>query len=115
MAAPARPGMLSCTIKDKGTLYQSYMPFVKNGGLFIPTDKTFGLGDEVFMLLTLMDSGAKLPVAGKIIWVTPIGAQGNRKTGVGVQFSDKDNGETGKKIETLLSGALTSDRVTHTM
>ena len=115
MAAPARPGMLSCTIKDKGTLYQSYMPFVKNGGLFIPTDKTFGLGDEVFMLLTLMDSGAKLPVAGTIIWVTPNGAQGNRKTGVGVQFSDKDNGETSRKIETFLAGALTSDRVTHTM
>lgn len=115
MAAPARPGMLSCTIKDKGTLYQSYMPFVKNGGLFIPTDKKFGLGDEVFMLLTLMDSGAKLPVAGTIIWVTPNGAQGNRKTGVGVQFSDKDNGETSRKIETFLAGALTSDRVTHTM
>ena len=115
MAAPARPGMLSCTIKDKGTLYQSYMPFVKNGGLFIPTDKTFGLGDEVFMLLTLMDSGAKLPVAGTIIWVTPNGAQGNRKTGVGVQFSDKDNGDTSRKIETFLAGALTSDRITHTM
>ena len=115
MAAPARPGMLSCTIKDKGTLYQSYMPFVKNGGLFIPTDKNFGLGDEVFMLLTLMDSGAKLPVAGTIIWVTPPGAQGNRKSGVGVQFSDKDNGETGRKIETFLAGALNSDRITHTM
>ena len=115
MAAPARPGMLSCTIKDKGTLYQSYMPFIKNGGLFIPTDKKFGLGDEVFMLLTLMDSGAKLPVAGTIIWVTPNGAQGNRKTGVGVQFSDKDNGETSRKIETFLAGALSSDRVTHTM
>ena len=115
MAAPARPGMLSCTIKDKGTLYQSYMPFIANGGLFIPTEKNFTLGDEVFMLLTLMDSSAKLPVAGTIIWVTPNGAQGNRKTGVGVQFSDKDKGETSNKIEKYLAGALTSDRVTHTM
>ena len=115
MAAPARPGMLSCTIKDKGTLYQSYMPFVKNGGLFIPTDKKFSLGDEVFMLLALMDSSDKLPVAGSIIWVTPPGGQGNRKMGVGVQFSDKDNGDTSRKIETFLAGALTSDRVTHTM
>jgi len=107
--------MLSCTIKDKGTLYQSYMPFIKNGGLFIPTDKKFSLGDEVFMLLTLMDSGAKLPIAGTIIWVTPQGAQGNRKMGVGVQFSDKDKGETSSKIETYLAGAMSSDRVTHTM
>ena len=115
MAAPARPGMLSCTIKDKGTLYQSYMPFVKNGGLFIPTDKKFTLGDEVFMLLTLMDNSEKLPVAGTIIWVTPQGAQGSRKMGVGVQFSDKDNGATSNKIETYLAGAMSSDRITHTM
>ena len=112
---PTRQGILSLTIKDKNALYAAYMQFVKNGVLFIPTNKKYKLGDEVFMLLTLMDSGAKLPVAGTIIWVTPNGAQGNRKTGVGVQFSDKDNGETGRKIETFLAGALSSDRVTHTM
>ena len=49
-----RPGMLSLSIKDKASLYASYMPYVKNGGLFIPTNKVYTLGDEVFMLLTLM-------------------------------------------------------------
>ena len=52
------------------------MPFIKNGGLFIPTNKKYNIGDEVFMLLTLMDETEKLPVAGKIVWVTPIGSQG---------------------------------------
>jgi len=116
MGSPtARPGMLSLSIKDKASLYAAFMPFVQNGGLFIPTNKAYKLGDEVFMLLSLMDDTERLPVAGKIIWITPVGAQGNRATGVGVQFSDQDKGATRGKIETHLAGALKSDRITHTM
>ena len=39
--AQSRQGILSLTIKDKGALYAAYMPFVKNGGLFIPTNKKY--------------------------------------------------------------------------
>ncbi|MCG6970342.1 MAG: PilZ domain-containing protein [Gammaproteobacteria bacterium] len=108
-------GILSLAIKDKSSLYTAYMPFVKNGGLFIPTNKNYNLGDEVFMLLTLMDEKEKIPVAGKIVWVTPPGSQGNRIAGIGVQFSDQDNGTVRNKIETYLAGALQSDRQTHTL
>ena len=114
MAAP-KPGILSLTIRDKSALYASYMPFVRNGGLFIPTIKNYKLGDEVFMLLTLMEDKEKLPIAGKIIWVTPKGAQGNRTAGIGVQFSDLDKGQTRNKIENVLAAALKSERQTHTM
>ena len=110
----ARNGILSLTIKDKAVLYAAYMPFVSNGGLFIPTNKTYSLGDEVFMLLNLMDEPEKIPVAGKVIWITPKGAQGNRAAGIGVQFSDQDD-TASKKIETYLAGSLESDRPTHTM
>ncbi|HEY3487156.1 MAG TPA: PilZ domain-containing protein [Gammaproteobacteria bacterium] len=96
-------------------MYAAYMPFVKNGGLFIPTNKPYKIGDEVFMLLTLMEEKEKLPVAGKIVWVTPAGAQGNKTAGIGVQFSDQDNGQTRNKIEGYLAGALGADRPTHTM
>ncbi|MGB5397677.1 MAG: PilZ domain-containing protein [Gammaproteobacteria bacterium] len=115
MSATARPGMLSLSIKDKASLYASYMPFVKNGGLFIPTPKEYKLGDEVFMLLTLMEDNDRLPVAGKIIWISPAGAQGNRASGIGVQFSPQDKGQTRNKIETHLAGAMKADRITHTM
>ncbi len=111
----ARQGIMSLSIKDKGALYAAYMPFVKNGGLFIPTNKQYKLGDEVFMLLTLMDSPEKLPVAGKIMWITPAGAQANKTAGIGVQFSEQDNGATRKKIEGYLAGALKADRPTQTM
>ncbi|MGD2054590.1 MAG: PilZ domain-containing protein [Gammaproteobacteria bacterium] len=113
--AAARPGMLSLSIKDKASLYAAYMPYVTNGGLFIPTTKKYDLGDEVFMLLTLMEDNERLPVAGKIIWITPQGAQGNRSAGIGVQFSFQDKGATRNKIETHLAGAMKSDRITHTM
>ena len=114
MAAP-KPGILSLTIRDKSALYASYMPFVRNGGLFIPTSKSYRLGDEVFMLLTLIEDKEKLPIAGKIIWLTPKGSQGNRTAGIGVQFSDLDKGQTRHKIENVLAAALKSKRATHTM
>ena len=100
-----KPGLLTLTIKDKSALYLAYMPFVKNGGLFIPTNSNYRLGDEVFMLLNLMGEDEKLPVAGRVIWVTPKGAQNKRTAGIGVQFSDQDRGQTQKKIETYLAGA----------
>jgi type IV pilus assembly protein PilZ len=110
----ARSGILSLTIKDKAVLYAAYMPFVSRGGMFIPTSKSYKLGDEVFMLLSLMDEAEKIPVAGKVVWVTPKGAQGNRAAGIGVQFSDQDNTAV-NKIETYLAGMLSSDKPTHTM
>ena len=110
----ARNGILSLTIKDKAVLYAAYMPFVQSGGLFIPTNKSYSLGDEVFMLLNLMDEPEKIPVAGKVVWVTPKGAQGNRAAGIGIQFSDQDNTAV-NKIENYLAGSLDSDRPTHTL
>lgn len=113
-AIGARNGILNLNIRDKAVLYASYMPFVRNGGLFIPTSRPYKLGDEVFMLLSLLDEGEKIPVAGKVVWVTPKGAQGTRASGIGVQFNDQDNMAV-SKIETYLAGSLGSDRPTHTM
>ena len=114
MAAP-KQDILSLTIRDKSALYAAYMPFIKNGGLFIPTSKSYYLGDEVFMLLTLMEEKEKMPIAGRIVWITPKGAQGNRTAGIGVQFSELDKGQTKNKIENYLAAALKSERQTHTM
>jgi hypothetical protein len=38
----ARQGVLSLTIRDKNLLYSSYMPYIRNGGLFVPTSKKRG-------------------------------------------------------------------------
>ncbi|GAB6067541.1 PilZ domain-containing protein [Methylothermus subterraneus] len=111
----AKQGILSVTIKDRNLLYAAYMPFVRNGGLFIPTSRSYEIGDEVFMLLSLLDEPERIPVAGRVVWVTPKGAEGYRAAGVGVQFSEEDQGQTRDKIETLLAGMVRSERPTHTM
>lgn len=114
--AGARQGILSLAIKDKAALYNAYMPFVKGGGIFVPTVKRYALGDEVFILLTLMEEKDRLPVAGKVVWITPGGAQGNRAAGIGVQFAETAEAEQVKgRIETFLAGSLDSDKPTHTM
>ncbi|CAD7851370.1 MAG: Type IV pilus biogenesis protein PilZ [Olavius algarvensis Gamma 1 endosymbiont] len=77
---PEAPGgqqrILSCVIEDKPALYAAFMPFIKNGGLFIPTDRHYRIGDEVFLLLRLMDESERIPIVGKVVWSTPAGAEG---------------------------------------
>jgi type IV pilus assembly protein PilZ len=107
---------LSLHIKEKTTLFTSYMPFVKGGGVFVPTNKKYSLGEDVFLVLTLLDDKDRLPVASKVVWITPNGAQGNRTPGIGVQFSEGPDGDAVRtRIESNLAGLLNSDKPTQTM
>lgn len=111
-----RPSVLSLNISSKSALYAAYMPLLRNGGIFIPTARNYSLGDEVFMLLSLMDDPAKLPIAGTVVWITPSGAQNSKAQGIGVQFKNDESGsEARRKIEVLLGGVMQSSRPTHTM
>ncbi len=109
-----RSGILNLSLKDVDELYACYMPYVENGGIFIPSRKQFALGDEVFVLLELMDEPDKLPLTGKVVWVTPKGTSGNRKQGVGIQFP-AESGSLVQRIETYLAGLLSSGRPTNTL
>ncbi len=114
--AGAKQGILSLQIKDKAMLYASYMPFVKGGGIFVQTPRKYNIGDDVFLLLSLMDDKDRMPVPGRVIWITPVGAQGNRPAGIGVQFNEGSEGDTVRnKIESNLAGILNSDKPTATM
>lgn len=113
---PSRTTALSLNIKDLSILYAAYMPYVKGGGIFIPTNKPYKLADEIFMLISLMNDPNKIPVAGTVVWVTPAGAQGNKVQGVGVQFKDDEGGQQARsRIEALLAGHAKVSRPTHTM
>ena len=116
LAFAGRPGVLSLNIRERTALYAAYMPFLKGGGIFIPTNRTYKIGDEVFMLLSLMDDPAKVAVQGTVVWITPEGVQGNRTHGIGVQFTNDETGAAAqKKIESILGGTLSASRTTHTM
>ena len=105
-------GLLSLKIEDLGSLYEAYMPFIDKGGIFIPTQKSYKMGDEIFLKLQLPGEHGVLPVPGKVIWITPKGAQNRRTAGIGVQLLDP---VVHAKVETLLAGALESGKPTQTM
>jgi len=115
-AGMAGKAILNVSIPDKNALYEAYMPFVQGGGLFIPTRRAYRLGEEVFVLLQLLEEKEKLPFVGRVVWITPHGAQGNRVAGIGVQIASDASGRAVRsKIESYLGGALKGDRRTLTM
>lgn len=109
-----RSAILNVSIRDLNELYECYMPFVNHGGLFIPTSRQFLLEDEVFVVLELLDEPEKIPLTGKVIWITPPGVVTSRKQGIGIQLST-ENAELVTKIENQLGGMLNSDLPTHTL
>ncbi|MBV8635162.1 MAG: pilus assembly protein PilZ [Burkholderiaceae bacterium] len=114
--AVARPSVLSLPIKEKAALYAAYMPFLTNVGIFVPTTKPYKIGDEIYLILTLMEDVTKYPIAGKIAWITPAGANNSKAQGIGVHFSSDESGRRVKsRIEEILGAALGSSRATHTL
>lgn len=112
----ARPSVVQLAIKEKAALYAAYIPLFKEGGVFIPIAREYRLGADVYVLMTLPDDTQRYPVAGKVAWVTPARAAGNRPQGVGVRFPNDEKSRLLKlKIEEILGAHLTSDRPTQTI
>ena len=108
--------MLGVTIDDAAVLHATYMPFLSGGGIFIPTTPRHALGDEVFVLPGLPVDANRIPVAGRVAWVTPEGARGGKVAGIGVRFDDRDN-VARQRIDEILRGADEAllERDTYTM
>lgn len=115
-SASSRPSIVQLAIKEKGALHAAYIPLFKEGGIFIASAREYKLGDDVYVLLTLPDDTERHPVAGKVAWITPAQAAGNRAQGVGVRFpSDEKSRMLKAKIEEILGSHLASDRPTQTI
>lgn len=111
-----RPGVFTLVIRSKAALYAAWMPLLKGGGIFIPSNRAHSLGEEVLVLLSLLDDPNKIPLQGNVAWINPAHSAGNRPQGIGVQLQDNEVGkELRKKVEGLLAGALQSSRPTHTI
>ncbi len=114
--AAARPSVVQLAIKEKTALYTAYIPLFKEGGVFIPTTREYQLGADVYVLLTLPEDTQRYPVAGKVAWVTPARAAGNRTQGVGVRFPNDEKSRLLKlKIEEILGTHLASNQPTQTI
>ncbi|BDE72056.1 pilus assembly protein PilZ [Delftia sp. 670] len=111
-----RPSVMQLAIKEKAALYAAYIPMFAEGGVFVPTQREYRLGDDVYVLLTLPDEPQRYPVAGRVAWITPARASGNRTQGIGIQFpKDEKSAELKAKIENILGSALASDKATQTV
>lgn len=95
-------------------LYQSFMPFVKNGGVFIRTTEQYDLETDITLTILLPDSLESSTVIGKVCWLTPPGAQSGTPPGVGVAFVD-DPDNVRSQIEKTIARLLNSSEVTLTM
>ncbi len=114
--AGARPSVIQLAFKEKGALYAAYMPVFIDGGLFVPTNREYRLGEDVYLLLALPDDNQRYPVAGKIAWLTPANASGGRTQGIGVRFpADEKSRLIKNKIEEILGTQISSSKPTQTI
>ncbi len=105
---------LTLVIKDKPSLKAHYMPFLKNGGLFVPTSRVIRPGELIQIQLQLLEQAEVFLVKGTLAWRTPVGAQEQKLAGVGVHFL-ADETLLKRRIEELLAGLADNGKPTHTL
>lgn len=104
---------LTYQIPNVRELHLSYMPFVDGGGVFIPTGLIFSLGDIIQVTLTVIEEKNTFTFSGKVVWITPEGAQNRTVVGVGVQLCGPEGGAVRSLIENILQD-IDSDESTYT-
>lgn len=89
-------------MKDPLECNLSYMPFVTDGGLFVPTKGSYALGDVVNVELVIPAKSEPLLIEGKVVWLTPQNALHHVLPGIGIQFIGKDASMVKSTIEAQL-------------
>ena len=111
----SRPSVVSLSYPDKKSLLKAYMPFLKGGGLFLPTTGEHEMSDEIFLLVTLPEVPKPIPVPGTVVWKTPAGALDGKQQGVGIEFKGREGNSLRARIEGLVGAKVRSATSTHTM
>ncbi len=97
---------LTYIISDPIELNLSYMPFIANGGLFVPTYDHFALGDKVRIKLQLPGKKDAIDIEGKVVWITSKNALYHVLAGVGVQFTGSNSQTIKEQLENLLDKSI---------
>lgn len=102
----AESGILNYDINDPLELNLSYMPFINEGGLFIPTTDTYTLEDPVIVELKLPGKADRLRIEGKVVWITPKNALHHVLAGIGIQFIGANAATVRSQIEAHLDSTI---------
>lgn len=97
--------VLELHLTNNEAIAAAYLPFLQLGGLFVPTTDLYQLGEEVLLRVALPGEAQQITARGKVAWITPTQATGNRMTGVGLHFAADDACRLlNKKIQGLVAG-----------
>lgn len=94
--------IIAYAIKDPIELNLSYMPFINDGGLFVPTMDRYLLGDRVLVDLSLPAKKEPVRIEGKVVWITPNNALYHVLPGIGIQFTGANAATVRGLIESML-------------
>lgn len=112
---PPRPGgIINFPIRDISSLQACFMPFVLGGGLFVPSNRPVVLGDDVFVVTSLPESTERVPLTGKVIWISHR-ASGTRPAGFAIQLLGEEGIKFKSAAEKMLAGMLTASTPTYTL
>lgn len=96
--------VLKYILENQFELNLSYMPFILHGGIFVPTNDDYNLGQRVSLELKLPSHAEIQVVECRVIWITPKNSLHHVYQGVGLQFM----GENAKHINELIQANLDS-------
>lgn len=102
----SEPGILTYTINDPLELNLSYMPFITGGGLFIPTDASYSLGDKILVDLQLPGKKDIVRIEGRVAWLTPKNALHHVLPGIGIQFTGGNAAAVRAQVESFLDKSM---------
>ncbi|WP_374664040.1 PilZ domain-containing protein [Acinetobacter sp.] len=111
---PRMGGIIQANIPDVDTLFASYMPYVVGGGLFVSSKQAVKMGEEVFVLATLPEQSQKVPLTGKVIWISQK-QNGIKPQGFGIQLAGEKGVYFKSEAERILAGLKTEGRRSYTM
>ena len=114
MQLPRMGGLLQANMTDRAMLQASYMPYVQGGGLFVVSKQVVKMGEEIFVLATLPDQSQKIPLTGKVIWISQK-QTGTKPQGFAIQLTGEKGTYYKNEAEKLLAGSMLLDRPSFTM
>lgn len=98
--------------KERSALYQAYMSFSKDGGLYVPLGGELPLmQSKIFLLVELPESSQIYTASGKVTWIN-----NGRRKGVGVRLNPDEHSRALRiAIENTIAVNMKSNLPTFTM
>ncbi|CAA6807635.1 MAG: Type IV pilus biogenesis protein PilZ [uncultured Thiotrichaceae bacterium] len=97
---------LSLVLADRDKLHNHYLPMLSGGGIFVPTNNDLPFGTAVLVQVDLLSEKQKAVVPGRVVWITPVGAQRSLMKGVGIQITGSNKSRIQQYFENLIADRL---------